>query len=261
MSRLARRAIKGGAVIDIKGRVVLVTGAGSGIGRASALAFARAGAAAVVVVDIDGEAAEAAAASVEALGARAAALVVDVGDPGLLAGAFARAAQRFGPLDIVHNNAGIVGGQPSWPDTPAARVSAMIAVNLGGVIHGTRLAVEAMRGRGGAVVNTSSTTALNPLPFDAVYAATKAGILHFTRSCAAMSASHGVRVNAVCPGITDTPMIAKTGDGSQPAEWLSAVLATRPVAAPEDVAAAVVALAADETKAGEYVVVEGKGAP
>jgi NAD(P)-dependent dehydrogenase (short-subunit alcohol dehydrogenase family) len=244
--------------MDIRGRVVLVTGAGSGIGRATALAFARAGAAAVAVLDLDREAAEAVAAAVEVVGPRAAAWVVDVGDPALLARAFANVAERFGPLDIVHNNAGIVGGEPEWPDTPAERVSAMIAVNLGGVIHGTRLACDAMRGRGGAVVNTSSTTALNPLPFDAVYAATKAGILHFTRSCAAMAANLGVRVNAVCPGITDTPIIAKTGDGTHPAPWLSGALATRPMASPEDVAAAVVALAVDDTKAGDYVIVEGK---
>jgi NAD(P)-dependent dehydrogenase (short-subunit alcohol dehydrogenase family) len=107
------------------------------------------------------------------------------------------------------------------------------------------------------VVNTSSTTALRPLPFDAVYSATKAGILHFTRSCASLAESHGVRVNAVCPGPTDTPILAKTGDGIRQADWLTAALKGRPMASAEDVAAAVIALIADDTKAGDYVVVEG----
>jgi NAD(P)-dependent dehydrogenase (short-subunit alcohol dehydrogenase family)/nitroreductase len=242
--------------MELDGKVALVTGAGSGIGRATAVALAEAGVAAVVVVDRDGAAAEATAALVEAAGAATQVAVTDVADQQQLAAAFAAAEQRFGGLDIVHNNAGLVGGSPSWPDTPTARSQALIDVNLGAVVHGTQLAVAALRRRGGgAIVNTSSTGGLNPYPFDAVYAATKSGVAMLTRCCRPLRKA-GIRVNAVAPGVVDTAILGATGDDGAPADWLAAGLAAINVLTPEQVAAVVVGLVRDDERAGDVLVVD-----
>jgi NAD(P)-dependent dehydrogenase (short-subunit alcohol dehydrogenase family) len=112
-----------------------------------------------------------------------------------------------------------------------------------------------MADRGGAVVNTASVAGLSPLPWDAAYAATKAAVIMFTRSCAALAESHRVRVNAVCPGVVDTPILAKTGDGTAPAAWLAPVLSTTTLLQADDVARTVLELIVDDTRAGENVVV------
>ena len=128
-------------------------------------------------------------------------------------------------------------------------------VNLKAVLFGTRLAVPRMaRHGGGVIVNTASMAACTPLPPEAVYCATKAGVAMFTRSCASLRESHGVRVNCVCPGITETPMIHAGGaDGIGMADYLEPVYAAvRPIA-PEEIAAAVLALIRDEDRAGEVV--------
>jgi len=128
-------------------------------------------------------------------------------------------------------------------------------VNLRGVILGTRLALEPMRrSGGGAVVNTASGGAFVPLPPQAVYVATKAGIVHFTRSCKPLEDSHGVRVSCVCPGLVATDMVQETGiDG--PALWLQPIIDGVEMLSPEDIAASVVELIRDPKSAGEVVTV------
>ncbi len=233
--------------MDINGKVAIVTGAATGIGRATSFALAVRGAA-VVVADIDADGAAAVAAEIERRGGRAIGFRADVSVPADLRELFAIAERTFGGVDIVHNNAGLIGGEPLWPDASLEKIATVIAVNVGGVAMGTQLGILALRRRGGGViVNTASTAALRPLPTDPVYSATKAAVVRITESCADFAAE-GIRVNAVLPGMVDTDMTRKhTGDGIRPAAWLAPIIATTTLLAPEDVAAAVIELILDDT--------------
>ena len=210
--------------MNIAGKVALVTGAASGIGRATAQALAQAGAS-VLVVDIDASGGAETVRAIEASGGCAALAEADVSTPAGIRAMFAAAHQRFGGVDIVHNNAGIVGGaNPPWPETSLERISQMVATNLAGVMMGTRAAIEAFRPRGGGVViNSASVAALVPFPFEPIYVATKAGIVLFTQSCKTLKETHNVRVNAIMPTFVDTPIWLKTGDGVRRAPWAAAI--------------------------------------
>jgi len=244
--------------MEILGKLAVVTGGSGGIGRATALAFAAKGAEAVVIADVDAPGGLDTAGLVQDSGTEAHFFPIDVTDVAQLAHFFAEVEHRYGPPDIVYNNAGIVSGQPAWPESSLARLRQVIDINLTGVVLGTRLALEHMRGRGGSIVNTASMAAWEPLFQDPVYSATKAGVAQFTRSCAGLAASMGVRVNAVCPGLADTPLLSKTGDGTAPADWLQPLIDEVELIQPEEVAAAVVELIEDDSKAGDCVVVENR---
>lgn len=241
--------------MDIEGKSAVVTGAGSGIGRATALALADRGAG-VTVADIDDAAAKETVALIRDRGGRAEAAVADVTEVEEVERVYDAAEATFGGLDIVHNNAGIVCGMPLWPETSPARLLQQLSVNLGAVIIGTRLAVDRMGARGGgAIVNTGSLASLLPMPDEPVYSATKAGVLMFTRACAGLYGSHRIRVNAVLPGLVETPLLDKSGDGTKPADWTHMARAMMPVLQPEDVAAAVIAFVEDDDAAGQYQIV------
>ena len=197
--------------MQIEGKVAVVTGAGSGIGRATARALARAGAV-VVVADVDEAGGSETVGLVHDAGGHAGFRRTDVTEPRSLEATFAAVEADHGGLDIVHNNAGLVCGEPLWPDITPETLLRVMAVNLGGVVVGTRLAIPALRRRGGgAIVNTASMAALYPLTPDPIYSATKAGVAMFTRACAPL-AEEGIRVNAVLPGLVDTPLLPKSGD-------------------------------------------------
>lgn len=244
--------------MDIHDKVAIVTGAARGIGRATAVALAKAGARAVVLADLRQSLSEETATLVSAEGAEAVALETDVSKLVSLRRLIEATEQRFGALHILHNNAGIGEGVHVWPDVPSERVAAIIDVNLRGVILGTQLALLPMkRCGGGAIVNTSSGGAFVALPPQAVYVATKAGVVHFTKSCIPLAESHAVRVSCVCPGLVATDMVQETGtDG--PAAWLQAVVDGVEMLAPEDIAARVLELIRDPESAGEIAVVENQ---
>jgi NAD(P)-dependent dehydrogenase (short-subunit alcohol dehydrogenase family) len=241
--------------VDVRGRVALVTGGGSGIGRATAVAIARCGAEAVVVADLDEAGGTDTVDLIEAAGARGKFIRVDLTVPTQLAQLFADVEHRFGPPSVVHNNAGIVSAEPGWPNVSLARIERVIATNVTAVVMGTRLAVEHLRGRGGCIVNTASIVGLRPFEEDPVYAATKAAVVNFTRSAAPKLAEMGIRINAVAPGAVNTPILAKTGDGTSPAPWLAERLAGRALLRPAHIADAVLALIENEDANGEVVVV------
>src|SRR3954469_20050488 len=229
--------------MELAGATAVVTGGGSGIGRASALAFAAAGAS-VVVADIAAADGNETAQLIEKEGGKAAYTRVDVTDPDQLPHMLEEAERIFGGVNVVHNNAGIVCGEPLWPDTDPATLMRQVTINLASVVVGTRLGVPSPPRRGGgAVVNTASMASVLPLIDEPGYSATKAGVLMFTRTCAGMEGTHGIRVTAVLPGLVRTPLVNKSGDGSRPAAWVGMAENFMPWQTPEQVAAVVVDLA------------------
>jgi 3-oxoacyl-[acyl-carrier protein] reductase len=226
--------------VELSGQVSLVTGAGAGIGRAVALALAREGAS-VVAVDLD----EAAAAETVKLAGGGTAVVADVTDDEELRAAFSTA----GPLDVLVNNAGGVSGS-TFPDTPLERWSAVLDVNLRATMLGVQLALETMRGRGGAIVNVSSIAGVGYGPHGAPeYAAAKAGVVRLTTTLASL-ADDGVRVNCICPDWVDTPAARRSLERATPEERAAAP----PLVPAERVADAIVGLVKDESLAGRVLV-------
>lgn len=240
--------------MELQDKVAVVTGAGSGIGRATALAFARAGST-VVVADIDAAAASETVGLVHDAGGQASSVRTDVTEPRSLEALFAAAEAEHGGVDIVHNNAGLVSGEPLWPEITPETLLRVLNVNLGGVVVGTRLAIPALRRRGGgAIVNTASMAALFPLTADPIYSATKAGVTMFTRACAPLAEEH-IRVNAVLPGLVDTPLLPKSGDGDRWAEWAYSAQEVMGLLSPDDVAREVLDLVCDDTAVAQERVV------
>lgn len=240
--------------MELQGRVAVVTGGGSGIGRATVLAFAREGTA-VVVADVDETGGEETVGLVADLGGTATFVRTDVTEPRSLEAMFEAAEAEHGGVDIVHNNAGLVCGEPLWPDITPETLMRVMAVNLGGVVVGTRLAVPVLRRRGGgAIVNTASMAALFPMTVDPIYSATKAGVTMFTRACAPL-AEEGIRVNCVLPGLVDTPLLPKSGDGDRWADWAVAARDSMGLMEPDVVAQAVLDLVRDDTAVAQERVV------
>ena len=233
---------------SLEGRLALVTGASRGIGRAIAAELARAGASVVVGYRSGAEEAEALATEV---GGRA--VQADVGDPEQAA----RLVEEAGDLDILVNNAGLTR------DGLILRMSdedwrTVLDTNLGGVFHTCRAAARGMmKKRRGAIVNLTSVVGLHGNPGQTNYAASKAGIVGFTKSLAKEMASRGVRANAVAPGYIQTALTEVLSDEVQ-----QAILANTPLGrlgTPEDVAGAVRFLCSDEASfvTGEVLLVDG----
>ena len=190
----------------LAGRSAWVTGAASGIGRGAALELARQGAR-VACSDLDAAGAERVAEEISAAGGEAFGLRVDVTDPDENERAVAAVEQRFGPLRIAHLNAGIASAT-NLLELTVEEWDRVCAVNLRGVFLGLRAAGRAMAaGGGGAIVVTASTAGLNGAYDSAAYCATKHGVLGLVKSAAADLGARGIRVNAVCPGMVDTPLL------------------------------------------------------
>lgn len=192
--------------MKLKNKVAIITGAGSGIGREAAILFAQAGAN-VVIVDLDKKCAEHVSQAVKEAGGQAHALQTDVSQWDSCKSMVNEAAEVFGGVDILFNNAGIPMAksldlltEEDWDRT--------MAVNLKSVFLCTKLVVPKMVERGGgAVVSTSSITGTIGSRGQAAYCVSKAGIICFTQCMALELATFNIRVNCICPGFTDTPML------------------------------------------------------
>ena len=236
--------------MEIGGKVAVVSGAASGIGRATALRLADEGAR-VLVSDVNAAAGEEAVAAIHSTGGEAHFVRVDVTEDAQLRHQFEAATERFGGVDIVFNNAGIATGLPAWPETPPEKWARTLAINLAAVIRATQLAIPYLRQRGGgAIVNNASMAGLNGFWLDPVYAASKGGVVLFTRSLARMKETDNIVVCCVCPGAVDTPIWRAAEDES----W-QRLIDQIPHFGPEAIADAVVYLIRDENAAGKALAV------
>ena len=232
--------------LGLSGRVCVVTGGGSGIGRAVALAFGREGAL-VAVLDRDAAAASAVAAEVQALGARAEAIRCDVGDPASVAAAAARSVEVLGPCDVLVNNAGILRGG-LMAETPLETWNEVLAINLSGCFVASQAFGRQMLAQGkGSIVHLASIAATFPTANAGAYSVAKAGVAMLSRQLAMEWGPQGVRSNAVCPGMTLTPMTVAAYTSPGQTEIRNKAVPAGRIGRPEDIAEAVLFLASDRS--------------
>ncbi len=241
---------------ELGGKVALVTGAASGIGRATTELLAAMDMR-VVALDVDREAGEAVVAE---LGDDVHFIEADVATEHGVAMAVAFTMATYGRLDCAANCAGVGGGHASTHEYPVETWDRIVGVNLRGTWLAMRAELPALLGGGGAIVNVASTLGLRGSPNASPYSASKHGVIGLTRTAAIEYAPHGIRVNAVCPGAIDTPMMDETFarfPGFR--EMLVGFVPMGRMGSADEVAAAIVWLLSDAASfvTGDALTVEG----
>jgi meso-butanediol dehydrogenase/(S,S)-butanediol dehydrogenase/diacetyl reductase len=237
-------------------KVSLITGAASGIGAATAKLFAAEGAT-VIIADLDEAGGRHVAGEIGAAGVFR---KTNVGEPGEVESLVRFAAERFGRLDIVHNNVATAGSIAPVGEMPVDGWQRAIAVTLSGVFYGMRFALPQMVAQGGgAIVNTASVSGLAGDYMLGAYNAAKAGVINLTRTAAIEYARKNIRVNAVCPGsIATPPLLRALGDG-EARRLLEDHHPMGRIGLPEEIARVVLFLASDDSSfmTGSIVVADG----
>ena len=239
---------------ESSGRVAIVTGGGSGIGRATCARLRQEGFR-LGVLDLDVETASESAGQGIGLG-------VDVSDPGAVSEAFATIEKQLGPVEVLVNNAGITGSASAarLHETPLDEWDRVMAVNVRGVYLCSQAALRSMvPRRSGHIITIASVAGMVPFPARAVYSVSKAAALLLARSIAADYAADGIRSNAICPGMVETPMTKWRLDQPDLRARAEARIPIGRVAQPDDIAEAVVLLASDRLSymTGHGLVVDG----
>jgi NAD(P)-dependent dehydrogenase (short-subunit alcohol dehydrogenase family) len=245
------------SMIHLEGKSTLVTGAGGAIGGAVALAFARSGGA-VACADLNEEAAAKVAGQIRAEGGRAVAIRLDIGQPGAADEAVATTIETFGRLDVLANIAGAGGAGHTLLEQTQEFWDRMLLINLTGTMWMCRAALPQMIRQGrGSIINTTSVAGLVGTAGSTAYSAAKAGLLGFTKALAKEEACHRINVNAVAPGLIDTPMSRARGSTDHPERM---VIWPR-IGLPEDCAGLYLYLASDaaEFVTGQVVSPNGGG--
>jgi NAD(P)-dependent dehydrogenase (short-subunit alcohol dehydrogenase family) len=245
---------------ELKNKVAIVTGASSGIGRASVELFAAEGAA-VLAADVDDDAGQRLADDLCSRGLTVSYVHADVVQDADVAAMVHVALSRYGRLDVLFNNAGIEGDAAPTADASLENWHRVIAINLTGTFLGMKHGIAAMRQHGGgAIINNASVAGLVGFPGIPAYVASKGGVVQLTRSAALEYATENVRVNCVCPGVIDTPMVRRFTEHSPEAR--AQITATEPVGRlgrPEEVAQLALFLASDRSSflTGAVIPVDG----
>jgi len=248
--------------MSVRDKVILITGAGAGIGRAVALLFAHKGAR-VGLCDIDPVSGADTARTIVARGGQAMFVHADVADSAAVQEYIRSVAERYERIDVLINNAGIAGKKAPLEDLPESEWHRILGVNLHGTFLCCKYAVPHMiRAGGGVIVNVSSVLAVSSLPNSFPYTTSKAAVIGLTKALARDLGVHGIRVNCVLPGSTDTAMMWQ---GVRPEDQKAVeaeVASAQPLgrfAKPEEIAQAVLALASDGMSfvTGASLVVDG----
>jgi NAD(P)-dependent dehydrogenase (short-subunit alcohol dehydrogenase family) len=246
---------------QLEGKAGVIVGGTSGLGLAVLQAMTREGAA-IVAVGRDESRGMEAVADVDSHGGKAEFFRADVNEESAIAGAIDHCRNKYGRLDIVHNNAGVLFAK-ELHETTNEEWARTLAVNLTAVFWGCKHAVLAMRGNGGgSIVNTASVAAFTAAADAAAYVAAKTGVLGVTRATALAYARHGIRCNALCPGDFDSPMLQayfqSTAEPAQARALMDQAYPAGRILDPTEVASVAVFLASDAAKGvnGTSVVVD-----
>lgn len=245
--------------MGLEGKSALVTGAGSGIGRASAVALAQAGVN-LLIADLNRQGLEETAEAIRDAGGNATIEIADVTDPNAVQAAIDSCVAAYGSLDIAHNNAGLNNAAGEFHEIAPAEIEKLMSVNFWGVIHCMQAEIRQMLKQGqGSIINTGSAAGLVAQAGATPYAISKHAVVGLTRSAGVEYAKRGIRINAVCPAMVETPMVSEF---TKPGPMREVFMDAHPIgrfAMPNEIADAVVWLASPRSSyvTGACISVDG----
>jgi NAD(P)-dependent dehydrogenase (short-subunit alcohol dehydrogenase family) len=246
--------------MKLANKVALITGAGSGMGRAASLLFAREGAK-IAAIDVKLESAEDTVKQIKQAGGNAFAIRADVSKAEDAQAMVEATVSRLGVPNILYNNAGIEGEGGFLAQLSEEGFDRVIAINLRGVWLGMKYTLPHMiKNGGGSIINTASIAGMVAVKGAAAYCASKAGVIALTRVAAMEYGRYNIRVNAICPGAIDTPMVARiSGEGGMSAQATSRISVLGRIGKPEEIAQTALFLASDDSSfaTGAPFVIDG----